>query len=69
MKTVVIIAARILLGLIFVVFGLNGFFLFVAPPEHTPMSGAFMNLLISTGFIYSLSNFLATAKFNVLVIS
>ncbi|MBA3693309.1 MAG: hypothetical protein H0X49_14690 [Acidobacteria bacterium] len=52
MKTVVIIAARILLGLIFVVFGLNGFFLFVAPPEHTPMSGAFMNLLISTGFIY-----------------
>lgn len=38
MKRYFIIAtARILLGLIFLVFGLNGFFLFITPPEHTPV--------------------------------
>lgn len=52
MKKVSVIVARVLLGLIFVVFGLNGFFLFVEPPEHTPVSGEFINLLILTGFIY-----------------
>lgn len=52
MKTFAVLAARLLLGLIFVVFGLNGFFLFIQPPEHTPASGEFINLLISTGFIY-----------------
>jgi putative oxidoreductase len=51
MKTAVLVA-RILLGLIFVVFGLNGFFLFITPPEHTPASGAFINLLVATGFMY-----------------
>ena len=43
---------RLLLGLIFVLFGLNGFFLFITPPEHTPTGGAFINLLISTGFMH-----------------
>ena len=43
---------RLLLGLIFVLFGLNGFFLFITPPEHTPTGRAFINLLISTGFMY-----------------
>jgi len=38
MKTVGIIAARLLLGLIFMVFGLNGFFLFITPPQHTATS-------------------------------
>lgn len=47
-----IAAARILLGLIFAVFGLNGFFLFITPPEHTPVGERFINLLVSTGFIY-----------------
>ena len=40
--------ARILLGLIFVVFGLNGFFLFIPVPEFHP----FMQLLVDSGFIY-----------------
>jgi putative oxidoreductase len=44
--------ARTLLGLIFVVFGLNGFFLFITPPEHTPAGGTFINLLVSTGIMY-----------------
>src|SRR5215204_4218565 len=52
MKSFIVVIARILLGLIFFVFGLNGFFVFVAPPEHTETSGAFINLLVSTGFIY-----------------
>lgn len=52
MKRKAVIVARILLGLIFVVFGLNGFFVFIEPPEHNETSGAFINLLVSTGFIY-----------------
>src|SRR5215207_510048 len=47
-----VLVTRILLGLIFVVFGLNGFFLFITPPEHTTTGGAFVNLLVSTGFMY-----------------
>jgi putative oxidoreductase len=51
MKTSALVA-RILLGLIFVVFGLNGFLLFITPPEHTPVGHAFINLLVTTGFMY-----------------
>ena len=51
MKTGVEVA-RILLGLIFVVFGLNGFFLFITPPAHTPVGEAFINLFVTTGFMY-----------------
>lgn len=51
MKKAVFIT-RILLGLIFVVFGLNGFLLFITPPEHTPAGDTFINLLVSTGFMY-----------------
>ena len=47
-----VLVARILLGIIFVIFGLNGFFLFITPPEHTPAGGAFINLLVTTGFMY-----------------
>ena len=52
MKKIAVIAARLLLGLIFVVFGLNGFFLFIMPPEHTPVGDVFINLLISNGLMY-----------------
>lgn len=47
-----IVVARVMLGLIFVVFGLNGFFLFITPPGHTATGGAFINLLVATGFMY-----------------
>ena len=46
MKRVVQIAS-ILLGLIFVVFGLNGLYPFIPVPEYHP----FMELMVSTGFI------------------
>jgi uncharacterized membrane protein YphA (DoxX/SURF4 family) len=54
MKTKVIPAARILLGLIFFVFGLNGFFHFLPQP---PMSGPpadFVGALIATGYMFPL---------------
>jgi uncharacterized membrane protein YphA (DoxX/SURF4 family) len=54
MKTKVIHAARILLGLIFVVFGLNGFFHFIPQP---PMSGPpadFAGAMIATGYLFQL---------------
>lgn len=47
MKTIAIIA-RILLGLIFLIFGLNGFYTFIPVPEFHP----FMELMVSSGFIY-----------------
>ena len=54
MKTKVIVAARILLGLIFVVFGLNGFLHFLPQP---PMSGPpadFAGAMIATGYLFPL---------------
>jgi putative oxidoreductase len=44
--------ARIILGVIFVVFGLNGFVLFITPPEHSVAGGKFIDLLVSSGFMY-----------------
>ncbi|MGA2886704.1 MAG: hypothetical protein ABSE51_01530 [Terracidiphilus sp.] len=40
--------ARLLLGLIFVVFGLNGFYTFIPIPSLHP----FMQILVSSGYIY-----------------
>jgi putative oxidoreductase len=49
----VIIIARVLLGLLFLVFGLNGFFQFMGPmPEMQGQAGAFITALASTGYIY-----------------
>ena len=42
---------RLLLGLIFVGAGLNGFFLFFTPPKHSPDGGAFIDLLVSSGYM------------------
>src|SRR5262245_47267769 len=54
MKTKAIHAARILLGLVFVVFGLNGFLHFLPQP---PMSGPpadFIGALFATGYMFPL---------------
>lgn len=54
MKTKVTHAARILLGLLFVVFGLNGFLHFLPQP---PMSGPpadFAGALVATGYMFPL---------------
>jgi putative oxidoreductase len=54
MKTKVIVAARVLLGVIFFVFGLNGFFHFLPQP---PMSGPPAELagaFIASGYMFPL---------------
>ena len=47
-------AARILLGLIFFVFGLNGFLGFLPQPELTGPPGAFVGALAATGYMFPL---------------
>ena len=48
-----IIIVRVLLGLMFVVFGANGFFHFLGPNPVIPGdAGAFVGALINSGYIY-----------------
>lgn len=53
MKVAVLIA-RILLGLIFFVFGLNGFLQFMPAPEMNPEAMSFMGALMATGYMMPL---------------
>ena len=46
--------ARILLGLVFFVFGLNGFFHFLEMPPLAERPGAFMGTLAATGYMFPL---------------
>lgn len=46
--------ARIFLGLVFTVFGLNGFLGFLPMPEMGPEGGAFMGALAATGYMFPL---------------
>ena len=46
--------ARVLLGLIFFVFGLNGFFHFIPQPPPPPAAGAFAGALLATGYFFPL---------------
>lgn len=48
------LAVRILLGLVFTVFGLNGFLNFISPPETTAAGGAFLGALAATGYMFPL---------------
>jgi uncharacterized membrane protein YphA (DoxX/SURF4 family) len=47
-------AARIVLGLIFFVFGLNFFFHFVAQPPMPAAAGAFAGAMFATGYVFQL---------------
>jgi uncharacterized membrane protein YphA (DoxX/SURF4 family) len=47
-------AARIVLGLIFFVFGLNGFLHFLPQPPPPPAAGAFAGALFATGYFFPL---------------
>jgi uncharacterized membrane protein YphA (DoxX/SURF4 family) len=51
---VVVIVARVLLGLVFFVFGLNGFLHFMPNPPPTPPAGEFFGALIKTGYMFFL---------------
>ena len=48
------LGARLLLGLIFVVFGLNGLLNFLPMPEPEPAAGAFMGAMMETGYLWPL---------------
>jgi putative oxidoreductase len=49
----VIVIVRVLLGLMFVVFGSNAFLKFMGPPpEMHGQAGAFITALMSSGYIY-----------------
>ncbi len=52
-KTAVVVA-RSLLGILFFVFGLNGFFGFLPEPELPPDGEAFVGALIGTGYMWPL---------------
>ncbi len=54
MKVVALIA-RILLGLVFFVFGLNGFLHFIPAPPPPGVAGVFAGILISTHYFYVVS--------------
>src|SRR5579859_1765268 len=47
-------ASRILLGLIFFVFGLNGFLQFIPQPPMPAQAGAFMGGLAAAGYMFPL---------------
>jgi putative oxidoreductase len=51
-----IIIVRVLLGLLFVVFGSNGFFHFMGPmPQLEGDAGAFIGALLNSGYIYPIA--------------
>ncbi|MDQ6933543.1 MAG: DoxX family membrane protein [Candidatus Eremiobacteraeota bacterium] len=50
---IVVLVCRLLLGLMFTVFGLNGFLLFMPPPPHIPgYAGAFSAAMMSSHYVY-----------------
>jgi len=51
---VVVIIARVLLGLVFFVFGLNGFLQFMPNPPPPPAAGAFFGALLATHYMFFL---------------
>lgn len=52
MNSKVVMVARILLGLIFVIFGLNKLFGFLEMPPPEGGAGAFMGALIASGYFF-----------------
>lgn len=53
-KNLVVAGARALLGVLFTVFGLNGFFGFLPAPELPEPAGAFLGALVGTGYLLPL---------------
>jgi uncharacterized membrane protein YphA (DoxX/SURF4 family) len=51
---IAVLVARVLLGLVFVVFGLNGFFHFIPQPPPPPAAAAFFGALAATGYMLPL---------------
>ncbi len=54
MRHYAITAARILFGLVFTVFGLNGFLNFLPAPPHPAAADAFLGALAASGYMFPL---------------
>jgi putative oxidoreductase len=52
-----IIIIRILLGLMFAIFGSNAFLHFIPMPPMQGPAGAFLGALVSSGYIYAIATF------------
>lgn len=50
-----IVIVRLLLGLMFIVFGSNAFLHFIPMPPMEGPAGAFMGALISSGYVYAIA--------------
>jgi uncharacterized membrane protein YphA (DoxX/SURF4 family) len=62
MKAKLVIGARILLGLIFFVFGLNFFLHFIPQPPPSGPSGAFAGAMFATGYFFVLLKVVETVS-------
>ena len=51
---VAVTIARYLLGIIFLVFGLNGFFGFIPQPPPAPAAGALLGAFVESGYLMTL---------------
>jgi len=51
---IAVIVVRLLLGAVFVVFGLNGFLNFIEAPPMEGQAGAFVGALVATKYIYAI---------------
>jgi len=51
MTTKLATAARIILGLVLTIFGLNGFFGFLPMPPVSPAAATFMGAIVGTGYL------------------
>ena len=51
MKKIVIITSRVLLGLMFLVFGLNGFLNFIPSPPPTGLAGQFLGAMFVSHYL------------------
>ncbi|RMF71290.1 MAG: DoxX family protein [Acidobacteria bacterium] len=61
--------AQILLGLIFFVFGLNGFFHFLPMPEMSPEAGSFLGALAGTGYFFPVLKLVETVSGALLLVN
>src|SRR5438270_8564791 len=57
------LVARILMGAMFLVFGLNGFFHFIPAPPISGLAGEFSHALSASGYIYFISGVQVIAGF------
>ncbi len=60
---IVVLVARILLGAIFLVFGLNGFFQFIPAPPLSGLAGEFTHALLASRYVYLVSGVQVIAGF------